>query len=640
MSNHYTNTVSTVLLLFFLFISSASSSSFIRQYTDDSNTNFQEENGAVPDAIQGEAHYLRQHEQEISSRDYKLSVSNTVKGLRDRPPSSYSLKMESFNTLLKSTNADKYVSRPFSAAGYKWTLIVYPNGNKNDNGAGFLSLYVAIDNSTLSPHQEVFVDLRFYVFNRVEKKYLTIQDTDGWRFSYFKTMWGFSQVLPVNTFKDSNNGYLYDGDHCEFGVDVTTPTVFKESELFTVTDKFYNPKYTWSIQKFSTLLEDSYYSDVFSIGGRRWNIKVYPGGSATGKGKAVSIFLILNANEKFRPYEKIYVGAKLRVLNQRNFKNIEKQIDNWYNGPGYGDGSGWGYNEFIPFSDLKDSSKGFLVNDVLMVQVEIEAISSTKTLMVYPNGNKKDSGSGYLSLYVAIDNSTLVAGQQEVYADLRFYVFNNNERKYFTIQDTNVWRFNVFKTMWGFSQVLPVATFKDPKNGYLYDGDHCEFGVDVTIPTTYQVSELFSIADNFYNPKFTWTIRGFSTLFKDTYYSDLFSIGGRTWTIQVNPSGRGTGAGKALSMYLNLDVNEKLRPYEKIYVRGKLRVLNQRGLNNIERQLDIWYQGPGYGEYSWGYHEFISFSDLRDSAKGFVVNDVLMVQAELEDISSTKYLPN
>ena len=40
-------------------------------------------------------------------------------------------------------------------------------------------------------------------------------------------MWGFSQVLPVNTFKDSNNGYLYDGDHCEFGVDVTTPTVFK-----------------------------------------------------------------------------------------------------------------------------------------------------------------------------------------------------------------------------------------------------------------------------------------------------------------------------------------------------------------------------------------------------------------------------
>lgn len=51
---------------------------------------------------------------------------------------------------------------------------------------------------------------------------------------------------------------------------------------------------------------------------------MYPGGSATGKGKAVSIFLVLNENEKLRPYEKIYVGAKLRVLNQRNLNNVEK----------------------------------------------------------------------------------------------------------------------------------------------------------------------------------------------------------------------------------------------------------------------------------------------------------------------------
>lgn len=53
-------------------------------------------------------------------------------------------------------------------------------------------------------------------------------------------------------------------------------------------------------------------------------------------------------------------------------------VDNWFIGPAYGYGSGWGYNEFIPFSDLKDSSKGFLVNDILKVEVEIEAISSTK----------------------------------------------------------------------------------------------------------------------------------------------------------------------------------------------------------------------------------------------------------------------
>jgi len=54
--------------------------------------------------------------------------------------------------------------------------------------------------------------------------------------------------------------------------------------------------------------------------------------------------------------------------------------------------------------------------------------------------------------------------------------------------------------------------------------------------------------------------------------------------IQINPSGLGTGEGKALSMYLGLNVNEIFRPYEKIYVRAKLRALNQLNLSNIERE--------------------------------------------------------
>uniref|UniRef100_A0A1J3IN50 Ubiquitin carboxyl-terminal hydrolase 12 n=1 Tax=Noccaea caerulescens TaxID=107243 RepID=A0A1J3IN50_NOCCA len=378
MTRHYTNTISAVYLLLCFFITSAfSTRPFIRQFTDDFNSNLQQENGARPNSDLVEAHYLHKN-QEISSRDYKVSASNTVTGLRDRPPSSYSLKMESFNTLLNSLNTESYKSRPFSTAGYNWTLVVYPNGNKKDSGSGYLSLYVAINNSTLAPHQEVYVDLRFYVFNKIQKKYFTIQDTDGWRFNIFKTMWGFSQVIPVNTFKDSKNGYLYDGDHCEFGVDVTSPSVFQKSELFSVTEKIYNPKFTWTIQGFSKLLKDTDYSDVFFIGERNWQIQVYPSGRATGEGKALSMFLNLDSKEKFRSYEKIYVRAKLRVLNQRQFRNVEKPVENWYNGPGYGPGYGWGYDEFISLSDLKDSSKGFVVNDMLMVQVEMEAISSTK----------------------------------------------------------------------------------------------------------------------------------------------------------------------------------------------------------------------------------------------------------------------
>lgn len=134
-------------------------------------------------------------------------------------------------------------------------------------------------------------------------------------------------------------------------------------------------------------------------------IRVYPSGAAAAEGKYLSMYLSLDEKQKFLPYEKIYVRAKLRVLNQRQFSNYEKQgkhiytyifidryghthadfffffffwaVENWYNAPGYG-AAGWGYHEFIPLSDLKDLSKGFIVNDVLKVQVQMDAISLTK----------------------------------------------------------------------------------------------------------------------------------------------------------------------------------------------------------------------------------------------------------------------
>lgn len=95
--------------------------------------------------------------------------------------------------------------------------------------------------------------------------------------------------------------------------------------------------------------------------------------------------------------------------------------------------------------------------------------------------------------------------------------------------DTDVWRFSAIKTMWGFSKVLPLTTFNNLKNGYLYDIDHCEFGgVDVIIPAFYEKSELFSVTKSFPNERFTWFIQGFSTLPTD-YLSEEFIIGRKSW---------------------------------------------------------------------------------------------------------------
>lgn len=164
MKSHNTNTTYVVYLLFCLLITSSSAQSLIRQSTDDLTTTLQrkhaissartfepifkksiyvfsnivtqrhplfysnalffchetEENGEKADPILGEAHYLDQNDLDISSDDYKVSPLNAVTGLRNRPPMSYSLKMESFNTLLQSTEAERYESRPFPVGGHKW----------------------------------------------------------------------------------------------------------------------------------------------------------------------------------------------------------------------------------------------------------------------------------------------------------------------------------------------------------------------------------------------------------------------------------------------------------------------------------------------------------------------------------------
>ncbi|KAF3547563.1 hypothetical protein DY000_02002920, partial [Brassica cretica] len=157
---------------------------------------------------------------------------------------------------------------------------------------------------------------------------------------------------------------------------------------------------------------------------------------------------------------------------------------------------------------------------------------------------------------------------------------------------------------------------------------------DVTVPKPFEKSELLSFSKR--SDRFTWTIRGFSTLTQYTY-SDVISFAGRKWQLGINPSGSGSGSGKAVSLFFHLLANQRTGAYEAVYVLAKFQVLNQLKLGNIQMELENWY---GITSFGWGFSEFVSFDDLRDSSKGFLVDDALMVQVELEAISTTKYFPS
>ena len=135
----------------------------------------------------------------------------------DAPPAHYTLKINSFSQLSKmvrETREGKYESSGFDVGGYKWyinlvsplnyisselifeklskcfsslydrKLLLYPNGNAKRNGNDHISLYLALaDTGIISDGSQIDVRLKFFVYDQIQDKYLTIQG--GWVAIFF-----------------------------------------------------------------------------------------------------------------------------------------------------------------------------------------------------------------------------------------------------------------------------------------------------------------------------------------------------------------------------------------------------------------------------------------------------------------------
>ncbi|XP_019085772.1 PREDICTED: uncharacterized protein LOC104710667 isoform X1 [Camelina sativa] len=99
-------------------------------------------------------------------------------------------------------------------------------------------------------------------------------------------------------------------------------------------------------------------------------LKMYPRGDGEGQGNSLSVYVIA---PDFKPYERVYLKAKVRIINQKYSKDMETNVESWSD-----QASSWGFQRFVSFADLQDTSKGLLVNDTLKLEVEFEDLSNTK----------------------------------------------------------------------------------------------------------------------------------------------------------------------------------------------------------------------------------------------------------------------
>ncbi|KAL5725407.1 hypothetical protein ACHQM5_008554 [Ranunculus cassubicifolius] len=287
----------------------------------------------------------------------------------DDPPSHYSFTIRSFSSLAKY-GVTKYESCMFNVGGYKWKLSLYPEGDPIKKVDDHISLYLVICETNSFPlGWEIHVNYRFFVSDQIRDRYLTLGGRIR-RFHSRRKEWGFPKLISLATFASPYNGYLVD-DTCEFGVEVFIVQNTGASETLSMLNEMSTATFSWKVEKFSQLEKETY-SDVFTSGGHKWEIELYPNGNGHGKNSSLSLYLYLADSDNMQPNTEVHAKVTLRLKNKADKDDIERSTEHWFDSTK--DGRGWDF--IIGLQEFRDPAKGFLVDDTCSIEADVTVLGS------------------------------------------------------------------------------------------------------------------------------------------------------------------------------------------------------------------------------------------------------------------------
>ncbi|KAL8094426.1 hypothetical protein AgCh_036092 [Apium graveolens] len=252
-----------------------------------------------------------------------------------------------------------------------------------------------------------------------------------------------------------------------------------------------------------------------------------------------------------------------------------------------------------------------------------------RNIVVYPNGRNESEGDN-LSIYLVLASDT----SKEVNAIFRFFLFDQI-RDWCLLVEGKSKRFDWVKNEWGYSNFISIEDLQEPTSGYLVD-DTCLFGVEVFVSQSSGLRECLSIsniANTSYN--YTWNITRFSKLSEDCQ-SDEFVVGGYKWELWLFPEGDPNNRGSSLSVYLVLLDTPSNSHDEKVKVQFTLRLKDRIHKNHLQNTDALWFSLGAATSNVWGWDSFIQLEELKDKAKGFIVDDRCVIEAELTLLCATR----
>ncbi|KAE9447085.1 hypothetical protein C3L33_21023, partial [Rhododendron williamsianum] len=518
-------------------------------------------------------------------------------------------------------DAEEVLSEAFVVGEHKWKLVIYPKGNgtaKNKSLSVFLEL---ADWETLPPEWKVYAEYKMRIRDQFQiigtnmqkkAKELTVQN---W-FCASSKSYGYPDFMALSDLNKASEGFLVNDAmivEIDFaGADDVTHLRFPMVDLLYVLKSFYDPVLDLLITSENLICLMFTISDTEHFS--QWNLPstlvVDISGHEATAGKKKN-----NDQEEKSFREEI---LNLHVFHARTMRSLRDVPPAHYT------------LKLTSFSIFRDTKIGNYESGVF------EAGGYKWKLCIYPNGNVKMNVKGHLSCYLAIaDTETLPPGW-EVNVSFKLFVFDQVRDKYLTIQDAEggVGQFHRMKTECGFDQFLPLGTFNDASNGYLVD-DCCVFGAEVFVIKYTGKGESASMVKNLARNIYTWRIDSFSATDQDKLISEEFVVGGHKWKLDIYPKGNSLSSkGKSVSLFLRLADCKNLPLHRKMYAEFKLRMRDQVRGNHIERKVGQWFCESS--AESWGYADFMPLSELNDASKGFMVNGVAIVEAEITLISSFK----
>ncbi|XP_037436671.1 uncharacterized protein LOC119303644 [Triticum dicoccoides] len=282
------------------------------------------------------------------------------------------------------------------------------------------------------------------------------------------------------------------------------------------------------------------------------------------------------------------------------------------------------------FSSLLDLDKGWTASRVF----EISGLRWY--LKLNPRDTKSGDQNEYVSLRLELSPAS-VRSDTVVEATYKFFIYDQLNGKHHE-QPQVCHNFQTTSTRSGTSCMIPLATLKEKSSGFLVENS-CAFGVEfikVTAAKTNDATEKLFVQKKINKVSsipevYTWDIEDFFAL-KSPSHSPDFELHGHKWFITIDPSGFDKN-GNFISLSLTMKVTDTLHENSANLVELDIRIKNQgSGKDNVQK---------GRCEFSknanrWGWGNFISLEDFKDSSNGYLVKTKCCIEAKVAVIGASK----